>query len=96
MGSLRDLLIRSNPNGRINKNRTAKIFDRVGYIRPNLDDRINKLGVKYEFGPSVFYLFGPPDSVYRTSSFWINNEEICLLNLLEANTESQKIGKPYW
>ena len=41
------------------------------------------LGVKYEFGPlvfylfgpsvkkfgpSVFYLFGPPDSVYRTSS----------------------------
>ena len=20
------------------------------------------------FGPSVFYLFGPPDSVYRTSS----------------------------
>ena len=33
------------------------------------------LGVKYEFGPSVkkfgpsvFYLFGPPDSVYPTSS----------------------------
>ena len=41
------------------------------------------LGVKYEFGPSVFYLFGPsvkkfgpsvfylfgpPDSVYRNSS----------------------------
>ena len=41
------------------------------------------LGVEYEFGPSVFYLFGPlviffgpsvfylfgpPDSVYRTSS----------------------------
>ena len=25
------------------------------------------LGVKYEFGPSVFYLFGPPDSVYRIS-----------------------------
>ena len=43
------------------------------------------LGVKYEFdpsvfylfgpsvkkfGPSVFYLFGPPDSVYRTSSYF--------------------------
>ena len=26
------------------------------------------LGVKYEFGPSGFYLFGPPDLVYRTSS----------------------------
>ena len=28
------------------------------------------LGVEYEFGPSVFYLFGPPDSVYRISSFY--------------------------
>ena len=41
------------------------------------------LGVKYEFGPSVFYLFGPPDSVYRTSS-----QEI--LSAIKTNKQTNK------
>ena len=35
------------------------------------------LGVKYEFGPSVFYLFGPPDWVYSTRGRF--HKKICAL-----------------
>ena len=62
-----------------------------------MNTSIDILGVKYEFGPlvfylfgplviffgpSVFYLFGPPDSIYRTSSTRIGPKTLPYLGLL--------------